>query len=120
MLRSQFFSAAQVEAIVRDYRSTGLAPAEVALTAFAEQVTLHAYQVTQDDIDGLRNHGFADADILDIALTAASRSFFSRMTDALGLRPPTSWLQGMEAMWGPEGYKALTVGRVYAPADAAR
>jgi hypothetical protein len=31
--------------------------------------------VTPEEIDGLRAQGFSDADILDIALTAAARSF---------------------------------------------
>ncbi len=120
MLRTKFYSAEQVEAIVRDYRTAGLEPAEVALMAFAEKVTLHAYEVTEEDIDGLRAHGFSDTDILDIALTAASRSFFSKMTNALGFRPPAFWLKEMEGLLGPGGYKALTVGRAYDLADPAQ
>jgi uncharacterized peroxidase-related enzyme len=120
VLRTRFFSAEQVEAIVRDYRQAGLEPAEVALMAFAEKVTLHAYEVTQEDIDALRAHGFSDADIVDIALTAASRSFFSKMTDALGFQPPTFWLKEMRELFGADGYKALTVGRAYDQADSAR
>jgi AhpD family alkylhydroperoxidase len=42
VLRSKFFSAEQVEAIVRDYRSAGLLPAEVAMMAYAEKIVLNA------------------------------------------------------------------------------
>jgi hypothetical protein len=79
VLRANFFSGKQVMAIVaRDYDTAGLEPAEVALMAFADKVVVRAYEVTQEDIDELRRHGFSDEDILDIALTAASRSFFSK------------------------------------------
>ena len=50
MLRSDFFSPEQVEAIAGDYRNAGLEPAEVAAMAFAEKVTHHAYKVTREDI----------------------------------------------------------------------
>ena len=52
MLRSRFFSAEQVEAIVRDYRNAGLEPAEVAMMAYAEKIVLNAYKVTPEEIDG--------------------------------------------------------------------
>ena len=87
MLRSKFFSAEQVEAIVQDYRHAGLEPAEVAMMAYAEKIILNAYKVTPEDIDGLRAHGFSDTDILDIALTAAARSFLSKVLDAVGAEP---------------------------------
>lgn len=91
MLRSKFFSAEQVEAIVRDFRSAGLSPAEVAMMAFAQKVTEHAYRVTPDDVDGLRAHGFADTDILDIVLATAARNFFSKTLDALGAEPDAEY-----------------------------
>ncbi len=87
MLRSKFFTPEQVEAIVRDFRNAGLAEAEVAMMALAEKVTLHAYKVTPEDIDGLHAHGFSDTDILDIVLTAAARNFYSKVLDALGAEP---------------------------------
>lgn len=91
MLRSKFFSAEQVESIVKDYRHAGLAPAEIAMMTFAEKLTLHAYKVTPRDIDGLRSHGFTDPEILDIAAVAASRNFFSKLVDALGTEPDPAY-----------------------------
>ena len=84
VLRKNLFSAEQVEAIMRDYRAAGLPPAEVTMMAFAEKMTLHAYQITADDVQGLKAHGFSDEEILDIALVAAARNFFSKTLDALG------------------------------------
>lgn len=108
MLRSKFFSAEQVEAIVQDYRHAGLEPAEVAMMAYAEKIVLNAYKVTPDDIDGLRAHGFSDTDILDIALTAAARSFYSKMLDAVGAEPDAKFLELQ-----PELRQALSVGRPF-------
>jgi alkylhydroperoxidase family enzyme len=106
-----------VEAIVRDYHSAGLEPAEVALMAFVEKVVLHAYEVTQEDIDNLRTHGFSDADILDIALTAASKCLVSKVIDALGLEVDSKILKQREESLGEEAYQTLQVGRVYSQAD---
>lgn len=76
MLRQKFFNSEQVEAIVRDFRTAGLEPAEIALMEFAEKIVNNAYEITSDDYDNLRNHGFSDEDIFNIALTTASRIFF--------------------------------------------
>ena len=81
------FSPEQVEAIVRDYRSAGLPPDEVALLAFAEKVAIDASRVVPGDIEELRRQGFSDAEILDIAMTAGARSFFSKVLDAVGAEP---------------------------------
>src|SRR6267142_1944346 len=72
-LQSQIFTGAQLEAIARDYRQAGLAPAEVAMMAFAEKVAGNAYTVTAADVEALRRHGFSDTEVLDIAFAAAAR-----------------------------------------------
>jgi hypothetical protein len=118
VLRSKFFSSEEVAAIVRDYRTAGLSAAEVALMALAEKVVRTANQVTREDIDALRQHGFADEQILDIILTAASRSFFSKVVDATGFRPAEAWLRQTENLLGPEGFRVLMLGRSYVPAGS--
>jgi uncharacterized peroxidase-related enzyme len=108
LLRRGIFTNEQVEAIARDYRHAGLAPAEVAMMAFAEQVTASAHAVTADDIAGLRRHGFSDSEILDIALVAAARCFFSKVMDGVGATPDDAFM-GLEA-----GVRqALAVGRPF-------
>jgi hypothetical protein len=81
--------------------------------ALAEKVVRSAHQVTRDDIDSLRTHGFSDEQILDIILTAASRSFFSKVTDAVGFRPPDTWLKQTQNLLGDDSFRALMVGRSY-------
>jgi uncharacterized peroxidase-related enzyme len=87
MLKSELFDRAQVEAIMRDYRTAGLEPVEVAIMAVAEKVAMHAYKVTPEDIDELRALGMADAEIFNVVLAAAARCFFSKSLDAMGARP---------------------------------
>jgi alkylhydroperoxidase family enzyme len=91
---------------VRDYRNAGLSQAEVALMAFAEKVVLHAYKVTPEDVEDLRRHGLSDAEILDIAMTAGARSFYSKVLDAVGAEPDARYNE-MESPLR----ETLTVGR---------
>jgi uncharacterized peroxidase-related enzyme len=87
ILESTFYDRPQLETIARDFRDAGLAPLEVAVMAFAEKIALHAYAVTDADVDQLRALGLDDTEILDIALAAAERSFFGKTLDALGCEP---------------------------------
>lgn len=106
MLRSKFFSADQVAAIVKDYRNAGLEPAEVAMMVYAEKITMHAYKATQQDVDDLRTHGFSDEEILDSAFVTAARNMFSKLIDALGAEPDDALKDIDEDLRA-----ALTVGR---------
>jgi len=108
VLRGQFFKPEDVKAIVRDYPTAGLAAADVAMLAFAEKVTLHAYKVTEDGVDELRGYGFTDAEILDIVLTAAARNFYSRVVDAVGAAPDPEYLNLEVGL-----RQALAVGRPF-------
>ena len=87
ILESTFYDRPQLESIARDFRDAGLAPLEVAVMAFAEKIALHAHAVTDADVDQLRILGLGDAEILDVALAAAARSFFGKTLDALGCEP---------------------------------
>jgi uncharacterized peroxidase-related enzyme len=106
ILASEFFTAEQVEAMTRDYHNAGLESAEVAMMAYAEKIARNAYKVTPEDIDGLRLHGFSDADILAIAFAAAARSFLSKVVDAVGVEPD-DWFMDLQ----PELRQTLAVGR---------
>jgi len=86
--------------------------------ALAEKVVRNAHQVTREDINTLSAHGFSDEQILDIILTAASRSFFSKVTDAVGFRPPDTWLKQTENLLGGDSFRAMMVGRFYRTAES--
>lgn len=87
LLRNGVVDRAQLEAIVRDFRDARLEPLEVAMMDLAENVAIDAHRVTPADIETLRTLGLADAEILDVVLAAAARSFYSKTLEALGVPP---------------------------------
>ena len=69
-------------AIVNDREGT-LGPVDLAVMDFAERVVVDATSITPDDLQRLRDLGLSDAEIMDVALAAAARCFFSKTLDAL-------------------------------------
>lgn len=61
--------------------------------AFAERIARDASSITASDVEGLRAHGFTDAEIFDVAAAAAARCFFSKLLDALGAEPDSAYLE---------------------------
>jgi alkylhydroperoxidase family enzyme len=108
VLRKNFFSAAEIIAIVQDFRTAGLSPEEVAIMAFVQKVTLQARQVTDQDYEALRGFGLADTEIQDIVLACAARNFFSKTLDSLNAAPDEVYRE-LE----PELIQALSIGRPF-------
>jgi alkylhydroperoxidase family enzyme len=101
VLAEQFYDFATVPRLPE-----GLDTADAAIMAFAEKVVVDATSITQDDVDELRAHGLSDAEVLDVALAAAARCFFSKTLDALGAQPDAAY-----GRLDPAFREALTVGR---------
>ena len=91
VLLGKFYTADQLTAIVGDPAATELAPADVAMMAFAEKVARDASAVTEADVRALREHGLTDAEVFDVAATAAARCFFSKLVEALGGEPDAAF-----------------------------
>jgi uncharacterized peroxidase-related enzyme len=106
VLADKVFDAATVASIATDAPETPLEPGERAVMAFAEKVARSADQITSADIEVLRSHGYRDEEIFDLAAAAAARCFFSKLLDALGV-PPDSSFNDLD----PALRRALTVGR---------
>src|SRR5512140_2465075 len=87
VLRKNGFSSEQLEAISQDYYHAGLPEKDVAIMDYARQVVSDASSTTSADFDRLRSLGCSDEDILGITLTAAARSFMSKVLDALNADP---------------------------------
>jgi len=101
-----FFTDAQILAIAEGRCDTILCAAEQAMVAFARQTAIDATQTTAGQVAALRQHGYTDAEIFDIAATAAGRAFFAKLLDALGALPDPPLLALDESL-----RRALTVGR---------
>jgi uncharacterized peroxidase-related enzyme len=80
-------SVDQLRLILTNFNEAGLERDEVAMMKFAQKIIRHANEITQADVDALRELDFEDVEILDITLTATMRSFASKTFDAMGARP---------------------------------
>jgi uncharacterized peroxidase-related enzyme len=110
VLRDRLFDVETVRAIALDHHTAGLSAAEVAAMDFAERVAGDAGTITAEYVDELRAAGLTDEEILDVALAAAARCFFSKVLDAMGVEPDAAY-RSLE----PDLQEALTVGRAIAP-----
>lgn len=62
-----------------------LTKAEYAMLEYVEKLTLTPSLMTEADVQKLRDVGWNDRDILDIAAVTSYRNFITRMADALGV-----------------------------------
>jgi uncharacterized peroxidase-related enzyme len=78
-----------VEALARgEIDEGGLPETERALLEFVRKVTCHAYRVTEQDTQGLREQGFSDEQIAEAVYITALFALFNRVADAFGLQDP--------------------------------
>ncbi len=74
-----------VAALRRDYTQAPLSPADRAMLDYAAKLTHHAWQVTPEDLQRLRQVGFDDRAILQINLIASWFNYINRVADGLGV-----------------------------------
>ena len=55
------------------------------MLAYTEKLTSTPSQVSAADVDGLREAGFSDRDVLDIAEVIAYYAYVNRIADGLGV-----------------------------------
>ncbi|MGY6411730.1 MAG: peroxidase-related enzyme [Alkalilacustris sp.] len=75
------------EAMVMNWRAAPLDARQVAMLGFAEKVTLASHAITEADREALREAGFSDRDIWDIAAVAGFFAMSNRVASATGMRP---------------------------------
>jgi alkylhydroperoxidase family enzyme len=68
------------------------------LLDFVGTVTKHAYKVTDEQVQGLRDVGWTDVQIGEATYVAALFNLFVRLADTFGIEPP--------AMYEPNGIPA--------------
>ena len=71
-----------------DLGAAGLPQPERLLLEFAGTISRAAYQVTDDQVQGLRDAGWTDEQIAETAYEAALFSLFVRLADTFGIEPP--------------------------------
>ncbi|EKE44218.1 alkylhydroperoxidase AhpD family core domain protein [Oceaniovalibus guishaninsula JLT2003] len=75
------------EKLVMNWRAADLPARQTAMLAFAEKLTLACPEVTETDRQALREAGFTDRDIWDIASVAAFFNMTNRVATAVEMKP---------------------------------
>jgi uncharacterized peroxidase-related enzyme len=75
------------EAIAMNWRATDLPPRQRAMLVFAEKITRASAAIEEADRQALRDAGFSDREIWDIAAVASFFNMSKRMASAVAMRP---------------------------------
>jgi uncharacterized peroxidase-related enzyme len=75
------------EAMVMNWRAADLDARQTAMLTFAEKVTRASAEITESDRQALRDQGFSDRDIFDIASVTGFYNMSNRVASATGMRP---------------------------------
>ena len=75
------------EMLVMNWRMADLTPRQTAMLVFAEKMTRASADMTEADRQALRDAGFDDADIWDIANVAGFFNMTNRIASATAMRP---------------------------------
>ena len=71
-----------------DLEAAGLDRPHRLLLDFVETITRHAYRVTDEQVQELRDAGWSDEQIAEAAYDAALFNLFVRLADTFGIEPP--------------------------------
>ncbi len=85
-------------ALLADYSQSGLAGEDQAMLEFAVKLTLEPAAVDRNDVEGLRDVGFDDEEILSIVLITGLVNFMNRLAQGLGVDVPQAYL-GSVMQW---------------------
>jgi uncharacterized peroxidase-related enzyme len=88
--------------VIRDYREADLDEPTRALLDYAVLVTSHPERVSDSTIDGLRGHGWDDAEILTATQIIGFFNYYARLADALRVEPEDFMVKDPE-VWPEQG-----------------
>lgn len=88
-LRAVTNDDALVHAIQNDYTKADLSAQERAMLDYAVKLNDAPTRITESDVDALRQAGFDDRAIVDIAMLTSVINFNNRFSCALGVYPHT-------------------------------
>ncbi len=91
------------EQVGDDYRNTNLTPKQVAMLEFAESLTVDPGNSKQEYVEGLRDLGWADEDIVDIVHITCLFNYMDRLADGLGAELDSD--RGWEQMLGKLSFR---------------
>ena len=74
-----------------DLDAADLSPRHRLLLEFVETLTRHAYRITDEQVQGLREVGWTDAQIAEAVYDGALFNLFVRLADAFDIHPDPSY-----------------------------
>jgi uncharacterized peroxidase-related enzyme len=74
-----------VHAVVRDWRTAPLSAADRELCSFAEKLTHRQTDMSAEDLERLRGHGFDDRAIHDATQVVGYFNYITRVAEGLGI-----------------------------------
>ncbi len=74
-----------VQQLKKDYQQANIAANDRAMLDYVAKLTREPWEMVRQDVEDLRQAGFADADILDINQVAGYYAFVNRLADGLGV-----------------------------------
>ncbi|HCU90655.1 MAG TPA: alkylhydroperoxidase, partial [Gammaproteobacteria bacterium] len=75
------------ELMVQNYRAADLKPRHRAMLDFADKLTRATHEITESDRQRLRDNGFTEKDIWDIANIAGFYNMTNRVASAVDMQP---------------------------------
>ncbi len=78
-------SEALIAQIAEDYTAAELPDNDMAMLGYVAKLTVEPCNISAEDVDILREHGFDDRAIHDIAQVAAYFNYVNRIADGLGV-----------------------------------
>jgi alkylhydroperoxidase family enzyme len=90
-LQGQQYSRAAAALRDGDLDAAGLSPKHRLLLEFVETLTRHAYRITDEQVQGLRDAGWSDAQIAEAVYDGALFNLFVRLADAFDIHPDPAY-----------------------------
>jgi len=87
-LQGEQFSEAASALRVGDLDAANLDQPHRKLLEFVETITHHAYKLTDEQVQELRELGWSDEQIAEAVYDAALFNLFVRLADSFGIEPP--------------------------------
>lgn len=75
----------KIQKLIKDFRNLDLSDKQKTMLEYSEKLTLTPNEVSEDDIQRLRNIGFTDENILNINLIVSYFNFVNRIALGLGV-----------------------------------
>jgi alkylhydroperoxidase family enzyme len=85
-LRAATSDAALAAQIKSDFRNAKLTGQDFRMLEFVEKLSLYPWMVAANDIQGLRDVGFSDLEILHVVLGCSHFNYLNRIADGVGIQ----------------------------------